>query len=97
MYTPTLKTKYKEEIVPALMKEFGYSQRFEGTARFLTRIFGSSEILLCFDTYQFKDYSKVVASRFNPKEKLKRRQEIFPKDCQKAFEMGARFVRGNGL
>jgi large subunit ribosomal protein L5 len=24
MYTPTLKTRYKEEIVPALMKEFGY-------------------------------------------------------------------------
>ncbi|TFH39553.1 MAG: 50S ribosomal protein L5, partial [Bacteroidia bacterium] len=24
MYTPALKTKYKEEIVPALMKEFGY-------------------------------------------------------------------------
>jgi len=25
MYTPSLKTKYKGEIVPALMKEFGYS------------------------------------------------------------------------
>lgn len=24
-YTPTLKTKYREEIVPALMKQFGYS------------------------------------------------------------------------
>ncbi|HUS85632.1 MAG TPA: 50S ribosomal protein L5 [Bacteroidales bacterium] len=24
MYTPALKTKYKEDIVPALMKEFGY-------------------------------------------------------------------------
>jgi large subunit ribosomal protein L5 len=24
MYTPTLKTRYKEEIAPALMKEFGY-------------------------------------------------------------------------
>jgi large subunit ribosomal protein L5 len=24
MYTPVLKTKYREEIVPALMKEFGY-------------------------------------------------------------------------
>ena len=23
-YTPTLKTNYKEQIVPALMKEFGY-------------------------------------------------------------------------
>jgi large subunit ribosomal protein L5 len=25
MYTPTLKTRYKNEIVPALMKEFGYT------------------------------------------------------------------------
>ena len=25
MYTPVLKTKYKKEIVPALMKEFSYS------------------------------------------------------------------------
>ena len=25
MYTPALETKYKEEIVPALMKEFNYS------------------------------------------------------------------------
>ena len=24
-YVPTLKTQYKEQIVPALMKEFGYS------------------------------------------------------------------------
>ena len=24
-YIPTLKTKYKEEILPALMKEYGYS------------------------------------------------------------------------
>ncbi|MDP3787617.1 MAG: flavodoxin family protein, partial [Candidatus Omnitrophota bacterium] len=58
---------------------------------------GSSEKLLSFDTYQFEDYSKMVASRFNPEEKLKRRQEIFPKDCQKAYEMGVRFARGNGF
>ena len=25
MYTPALETKYKDEIVPALMKEFDYS------------------------------------------------------------------------
>ncbi len=72
-----------------LMNEFGYNQRFAGMERVLTMIFGSSEKLLSFDTYQFEDYSKVAAPRFNPEEKLKRRQEIFPKDCQKAFEMGA--------
>ena len=75
------------------MKEFGYGQRFINTERFLARIFGSSETLLSFDTYQFEDYSKFVAPRFNPEEKLKRRKEIFPKDCQKAFEMGVRFAR----
>jgi hypothetical protein len=76
-----------------LMVEFGYQQRFAGTDRFLSRIFGLSQSLLCFDTYQFKDYSKVVAPRFNPEEKLKRRQEVFPKDCQKAFDIGAGFAK----
>lgn len=75
-----------------MASEIGYKQRFLGMERLLTRILGSSETLLSFDTYQFKDYSKVVATRFNPEEKLKRRQEIFPKDCQKAFEMGARLA-----
>ena len=75
-----------------LAEEFGYNQRFAGMERFLVRIFGASEKLLSFDTYQFKDYSKMVAPRFDPEAKLKRRQEIFPQDCQKAFEMGARFA-----
>ena len=84
---------YTMGLTEELMKEFGYGQRFANTERFLTRIFGSGEILLCFDTYQFEDYSKVVATRFNPEEKLKRRQEIFPKDCQKACDMGVRFAK----
>lgn len=75
------------------MNEFGYGQRFANTERFLTRIFGSSEMLLCFDTYQFDDYSKFVAPRFNPEEKLKRHKEVFPKDCQNAFDMGVRFAK----
>jgi len=59
----------------------------------LKMIFGTSETLLSFDTYQFEDYSKVVADRFDPQKKARRREEIFPKDCEKAFEMGARFAR----
>ena len=74
------------------MKEFGYEQRFANTQRFLERIFGSSEVLLSCDTLQFEDYSKYVAPRFDPAAKLKRRREVFPQECQKAFEMGARFA-----
>ena len=74
------------------MNEFGYGQRFAIIERFLKIIFGSGETLLSFDTYQFEDYSKVVAPRFDPVQKLKRRKGIFPQDCQKAFEMGVRLA-----
>jgi len=59
-------------------------------------IFGASESLLSFDTYQFKDYSKVVSDRFDPENKAKRRKEVFPDDCEKAFEMGSRFSKKSG-
>ncbi|MGC1403317.1 MAG: flavodoxin family protein, partial [Thermodesulfobacteriota bacterium] len=50
-----------------------------------------------FDTYQFTDYSKVVATRFDPDLKAKRRREIFPQDCQKAFELGRRLINPGTL
>lgn len=84
---------YTMGIPEQMVDQFGYSQRFERTEQMLARIFGSSETLLSFDTYQFEDYSKYVAPRFNPVEKLKRRKEVFPKDCQKAFDLGARLAK----
>lgn len=59
----------------------------------LKLIFGGNlESLCCYDTYQFKDYSKVVADRFDVEQKVIRRDEVFPKDCSKAFELGSRLV-----
>ncbi len=55
--------------------------------------FGASETLMSYDTYQFEDYSKVIADRFDVNKKAKRRKEVFPKDCEKAFEMGVRFAK----
>jgi multimeric flavodoxin WrbA len=70
------------------MKERGYLQLFNHHEMILKMIFGASEYICSFDTYQFKDYSKVVSDRFGPEKKTKRRKEIFPIDCEKAFEMG---------
>ena len=72
---------------------FGLHKVIELNEWLATRIFGYSESLYSTDTYQFDDYSKYVADRFDPEEKAKRRKEVFPKDCEKAFEMGLRFVR----
>ncbi|MFC1821338.1 flavodoxin family protein [Thermodesulfobacteriota bacterium] len=74
------------------MKKFGFDQHIAMNKMLLRMIFGNAESLFSFDTYQFEDYSKVVADRFDPEAKAKRRREIFPKDCEKAFDMGAGFV-----
>lgn len=72
---------------------FGFKKVIELNENLATRIFGYSESLYSTDTCQFEDYSKYVADRFDPEEKAKRRREIFPQDCQKAFEMGAKFIK----
>ncbi|AKB36265.1 iron-sulfur flavoprotein [Methanosarcina siciliae C2J] len=72
---------------------FGIRKTIELNENLARRIFGYSESLYSTDTYQFDDYSKYVADRFDPEEKAKRRKEVFPKDCEKAFEMGAGFVK----
>jgi len=83
---------YTMNIKEDMLKEWGYDRVFLANENIFKRIFGASESLLSTDTYQFSDYSKYVTSAFDKAEKSKRRQEVFPKDCEKAFEMGSRFV-----
>ena len=84
---------YTMNVTEEQMKKFGFSQHIRLNEIILKMIFGASESLFSFDTYQFEDYSKVVADRFDADKKAKRRKEVFPKDCEKAFEMGARFAK----
>jgi len=74
------------------LKEVGYEKQIAVTEMFLKRVFGGSESLICSDTYQFDDYSKIDQDRFDEAAKAARRKEQFPQDCGKAFEMGARFA-----
>lgn len=75
------------------MEERGYEQSLKAMEMPMKRIFGATESLFVNDTYQFDDYSKYETTGFNAEEKTKRRNEVFPKDCQRAFEMGVRFVQ----
>jgi multimeric flavodoxin WrbA len=68
----------------------GYFQHLANNERVLQQRFGSAESLYSFDTWQFDDYAKVEADRFDPLLKAKRRQEVFPLDVQKAYELGKR-------
>jgi multimeric flavodoxin WrbA len=79
-----------------MAKEIGCDHHISTAEMILEWIFGSSETLCSYDTYQFEDYSKVVASRFDPDKKARRRKEVFPLDCAKAFEMGGRLAGNDG-
>ncbi|KNF07654.1 multimeric flavodoxin WrbA [Gottschalkia purinilytica] len=84
---------YTMNITDDYIDKAGYRQNFNTTENFMRNIFGSSETLIVTDTYQFDDYSKYVSTAFDEKKKVKRRDEEFPKDCKKAFEMGVRFAK----
>jgi multimeric flavodoxin WrbA len=84
---------YTMNVTEEWMKKLGYDKIIANNERTLGTIFGSLESLFSFDTYQFEDYSKVVVEIFDPEMKAKRRQEVFPIDCQKAFELGVGLTR----
>lgn len=58
----------------------------------MARIFGSCEVLLCTDTYQFDDYSKYVSTLWDAAVKARRRKEVFPQDCERAYKLGAKLA-----
>jgi len=83
---------YTMNVTEEQMTVRGYVQHFSLHEIILRMIFGASEYMCSFDTFHFDDYSKVVSDRFDPEKKATETQEIFPKDCEKAFGMGARFA-----
>ena len=87
---------YTMNVTEDEMKKRSYERHLEIGERVMQTLFGFSESLYSFDTYQFDDYSKMVADRFNADKKARRRKEIFPMDCKKAYELGARFAKRNG-
>ena len=83
---------YTGNVPESMIKEVEYDRVLSRYENLFNRVMGPTESLFVTDTYQFSDYSKYVATAFDEAAKAKRRQEVFPKDCEKAFEMGARFA-----
>ncbi len=55
-------------------------------------MFGPTEILYSYDTYQFNNYEKYDAASFNEAHKAEVRDTQFPKDLEKAFNLGKKLV-----
>lgn len=77
-----------EEMIEAV----GLNQRLSMNQTLLAMHFGPCELLLSTDTLQFSDYDKYESDMFDKEAKIKRHEEVFPTDCQRAFELGIRMA-----
>ena len=75
-----------------LAGKINYPVLLESNVSVLERLLGYSEVLYAYDTYQFNDYSRYEAKMFDPEHKAKYRDEHFPEDLKKAYDLGKRLV-----
>ena len=75
-----------------MAKKVGYIDHFKSNQEMMNMFMGDSEYIASYETLQFKDYSKVESGMMNVPQRLKRREEVFPVDRQKAFDMGVRLA-----
>ncbi|MCL2790288.1 MAG: flavodoxin family protein [Desulfobulbus sp.] len=95
VFPRTIKTAaiYTMNVAEELCAHLGYPAMFNATASSLTRTFGvESEVLCCFDTYQFPDYGKVIMEYMDAAKKAARRDTVFPEDCKRAVQLGERLA-----
>ena len=104
-YEPSAPTKFQGSIATALLctmnvddqqlEQYGYFGMVKNYMDYLGMVLrGPTEWLPITDTKQFDDYSKYTGSMFDPAHKAKVHEEKFPKDLEKAFQLGARLGAG---
>ena len=79
------------------MTEAGWDQQLKTIGMLMKTIFGNSESMFVSDTSPYEDFSKYAVSPLvDPEEKARIRREVFPGECERAFEMGVRFAKAAG-
>ncbi len=85
---------YTMNVTEEQMCQMGYKEKLKAHENAIARTLGKPvELLYCWNTYQFTDYKQYESSIFSEAVKAKHKTEQFPVDCQKAFDMGVRFVK----
>jgi multimeric flavodoxin WrbA len=77
-----------------VLESNGYLARFEFYENLFTRIFGSARTILSTETWQTEDYGKYGMTMFDEGARRNRREEVFPGDRQRAFDLGKEFGGG---
>jgi multimeric flavodoxin WrbA len=80
---------YTMNIGGSLLDGAGYTAKFKAYEDNFDRYLGPAQTLVCTETWQTTDYGRYEMTMFNGEERKKRRDEVFPEDKRKAFDLGA--------
>lgn len=83
---------YTMNVPQEIMGPFGYDRVIAAAKERMEALYGACELMISCDTKQFDDYSKYEVEIFDVGGKLKRHEEVFPRELQLAFEMGQNLV-----
>ena len=75
-----------------IAEKIHYDTIIETHSAALGAVMGYTENLCAYNTLQFTDYSRYEANMFNGDAKAKYKEEHFPEDLQKAYDLGKRLV-----
>jgi multimeric flavodoxin WrbA len=81
---------YTMNVPEAALEASGYTVKFRFYEDLFNRILGPARTLLSTETWQTEDYGKYGMTMFDEKARRKRREEVFPLDRRRAFDLGAK-------
>lgn len=92
---------YNQNPIPVLLimtcnsDETRYSSLLNNYQRVLNCYVGPTQYYICGDTLQIKDYRDTdwPWSKYNPEQKQKRHENIFPLQCKEVFDLGIMLTR----
>jgi multimeric flavodoxin WrbA len=76
--------------------QLGYNAIFDRYKLLLGNIIGESESLTVTETWQTEDYDSYHMTMFDGSARKRRREDVFPQDLDKAFQIGFRLGGGGG-
>jgi multimeric flavodoxin WrbA len=80
---------YTMNVPEAALEPNGYTVKFRFYEDLFDRIMGPVTTLLSTETWQTEDYGKYGMTMFDEGARRKRREEVFPLDRRRAFDLGA--------
>lgn len=83
---------YTMNVPEQILEQMQYDVLLGKIAQIMQQNFGHCEPLFVCNTYQFADYSRYAAGMFSEPDKRRHRDEHFPLDLQRAYELGARLA-----